>query len=125
MPRIELTASAFRVGHRWSVSRILRQIGEPIGRADTIGRPWLRRLKTRRRISLPRRQAEIIGEIGAARRLPILQPMAGALNALFSALRDHSPPWVWTIDLAFYEGHDPAHGFEATREAAMKAFGRS
>ena len=33
--------------HRWSVSRILRQIGEPIGRADTIGRPWLRRLKTR------------------------------------------------------------------------------
>jgi hypothetical protein len=32
--------------HRWSVSRILRQIAEPIGRAPTIGRPWLWRLKT-------------------------------------------------------------------------------
>ena len=31
--------------HRWSVSRILRQIAEPIGRADTIGRPWLWRLR--------------------------------------------------------------------------------
>jgi hypothetical protein len=30
---------------RWSVHRILRQIAEPIGRADTIGRPWLWRLK--------------------------------------------------------------------------------
>jgi hypothetical protein len=45
--------------------------------------------------------------------------------ALFSALRDHSKPWVWTIDPAFYEGHDPAHGFEATRQAAMQAFARS
>jgi hypothetical protein len=77
------------------------------------------------RIYYPRRQIEIIGEIATWPILPILQTMAGALNALFSALRDHSPPWVWTIDLAFYEGHDPAHGFEATREAAMKAFGRS
>jgi hypothetical protein len=31
--------------HRWSVSRILRQIAEPIGRASTIGRPWIWRLK--------------------------------------------------------------------------------
>jgi hypothetical protein len=30
---------------RWSVHRILRQIAEPIGRAPTIGRPWLWRLK--------------------------------------------------------------------------------
>jgi hypothetical protein len=30
---------------RWSIVRILRQIAEPIGRADTIGRPWLWRLK--------------------------------------------------------------------------------
>jgi hypothetical protein len=27
---------------------------------------------------------------------------------------------VWTIDPAFHEGHDPAHAFEATREAAMQ-----
>jgi hypothetical protein len=45
--------------------------------------------------------------------------------ALFSALRGHRRPWVWTIDLAFHEGHDPAHGFEATREAAIQAFARS
>jgi hypothetical protein len=31
----------------------------------------------------------------------------------------------WTIDLAFHEGHDPAHGFEDTREAATQAFARS
>jgi hypothetical protein len=31
---------------RHSVWRILRQIAEPIGRADTIGRPWLWRLKS-------------------------------------------------------------------------------
>jgi hypothetical protein len=68
----------------------------------------------------PRCQIEIIWELAIWPILPILQTMAGALNALFSALRDHSPPWVWTIDLAFYEGHDPAHGFEATREAARE-----
>lgn len=45
--------------------------------------------------------------------------------ALFSALRDHRRPRVWTIDPAFHEGHDPAHGFEETREAAMQAFARS
>ncbi len=31
--------------HRWSVSRILRRIADPVGRADTIGRPWLWRLR--------------------------------------------------------------------------------
>jgi hypothetical protein len=30
---------------RWSVLRILRTIADPIGRAETIGRPWLWRLK--------------------------------------------------------------------------------
>jgi hypothetical protein len=44
--------------------------------------------------------------------------------ALFSALRDHSRPWVWTIDLAFYQATDPAHGFASTRDAAMQAFAR-
>ena len=32
-------------GHRWSVLRILRTIADPIGRAETIGRPVLWRLK--------------------------------------------------------------------------------
>jgi hypothetical protein len=33
--------------YRWSVVRILRQIADPIGRAETIGRPVLWRLKTK------------------------------------------------------------------------------
>ena len=45
--------------------------------------------------------------------------------ALFSALRDHRRPWVWTIDPAFHEGRHPAHGFEATHEAAMQALVKS
>jgi hypothetical protein len=44
--------------------------------------------------------------------------------ALFSALRNQSRPWVWTLDLAFYQGADPAHGFASTREAALQAFTR-
>jgi hypothetical protein len=37
-----------RFGHpeRWSIVRVLRQVAEPVGRASTIGRPWLWRLKT-------------------------------------------------------------------------------
>jgi hypothetical protein len=31
--------------YRHSVRRILREIAEPIGRADTPGRPWLWRLR--------------------------------------------------------------------------------
>ena len=42
--------------------------------------------------------------------------------ALFSSLRDHTRPWVWSIDLAFYQGTDLAHGFEPTRETALQAF---
>jgi hypothetical protein len=44
--------------------------------------------------------------------------------ALFSALRDHRKPWVWSIDLAFSAGRERVQGFEATREAAMQAFAR-
>jgi hypothetical protein len=32
-------------GHRWSVLRILRTIADPIGRAETIGRPVLWRIR--------------------------------------------------------------------------------
>jgi hypothetical protein len=35
--------------HYWSVYRILIGIAEPIGRAPTIGRPWLWRLKDEHR----------------------------------------------------------------------------
>ena len=41
---------------------------------------------------------------------------------LSSSLRHHSKPWVWSIALAFSDGHDPVHGFEATRDEAMHAF---
>jgi hypothetical protein len=30
---------------RWSVHRILRQLCQRVGRAETIGRPWLWRLR--------------------------------------------------------------------------------
>jgi hypothetical protein len=42
--------------------------------------------------------------------------------ALYSALRGHRKPWVWSIDLAFSARRERVHGFESTREAAMKAF---
>ena len=41
--------------------------------------------------------------------------------ALFSALQDRSKLWIWTIDLAFTDGRERTHGFEATRDAAMQA----
>jgi hypothetical protein len=42
---VRVRGDFWRRRHRWSVHRILRQIAEPIGRAPTIGRPWLWRLK--------------------------------------------------------------------------------
>ena len=44
--------------------------------------------------------------------------------ALFSALRDRSKPWIWTIDSLFSEGRDQTHGFEASCDAALEAFTR-
>jgi hypothetical protein len=32
-------------GERWGIRRILVEIAEPVGRATTIGRPWIWRLK--------------------------------------------------------------------------------
>ena len=38
-------------------------------------------------------------------------------------------PWMWTIAYGNHEANNqdqtPTHGYEATREAAMQAFGRS
>jgi hypothetical protein len=35
----------WRRRQRWSVVRVLREVAEPVGRAPTIGRPWLWKLK--------------------------------------------------------------------------------
>jgi hypothetical protein len=43
---VRVRGDGWRRRQRWSVVRVLRQIAEPIGRADTIGRPWMWRLKT-------------------------------------------------------------------------------
>jgi hypothetical protein len=32
---------------------------------------------------------------------------------------------MWTLDIGHYEHHSPTHGYAATREAAMAAFGKS
>ena len=42
-------------------------------------------------------------------------------------LSDASPaerPWMWSLDHEFYQGREPTHGYEATREAAMQALSR-
>jgi hypothetical protein len=44
---------------------------------------------------------------------------------MFSAHRNRSTPWLWSIELPFREGRSPTYGYEATREAAMQAFAKS
>jgi hypothetical protein len=34
-------------------------------------------------------------------------------------------PWLWTLIFGYHEDRTPTHGYEATREAAMKAFAKS
>jgi hypothetical protein len=81
---------------RRSVHRALRQVAEPIGRADTPGQPILWRLRRPRRMRLPRRPIEIIGEIAKWPILPMLQTMSRA----------------------------PFHGFCARHETQLKTFYR-
>ena len=33
-------------------------------------------------------------------------------------------PWMWTLAYGDHEDRTPTHGYEATREAAMKAFAK-
>jgi hypothetical protein len=33
--------------------------------------------------------------------------------------------WMWTLAFGHHEGRSPAHGYAATREAAMAAFAKS
>jgi hypothetical protein len=67
---------------RWSVRRVLREIADPIGRAETRGRPWLWRLKTPAAESYPCRQIEIIAEIGGWPILPISVTMFSTARAM-------------------------------------------
>ena len=34
-------------------------------------------------------------------------------------------PWMWTLAYGDHEDRTPTHGYEATREAAMRAFAKS
>jgi hypothetical protein len=34
-------------------------------------------------------------------------------------------PWMWTLAYDRHEDRTPTHGYEATREAAMRAFAKS
>ena len=34
-------------------------------------------------------------------------------------------PWMWTLAYGYHEGRSLTHGYEADREAAMKAFAKS
>jgi hypothetical protein len=34
-------------------------------------------------------------------------------------------PWMWTLIFDYHEDRSPTHGYAATRQAAMAAFGKS
>jgi hypothetical protein len=34
-------------------------------------------------------------------------------------------PWMWVLDYAHHEDRTPTHGYQATRDDAMKAFAKS
>jgi hypothetical protein len=34
-------------------------------------------------------------------------------------------PWFWTLAFGYHRDRRPTHGYAATREAAMAAFGKS
>jgi hypothetical protein len=34
-------------------------------------------------------------------------------------------PWMWTLIFPHHQGRSPTHGYEATRQAAMRAFAKS
>jgi hypothetical protein len=87
---------------RWSVQRVLERLATPIGRADSIGRPWIWRVAGR----LPRFQIEIIGELATWSILPILPPMfearkgGGWMTALLAAswlLLDYPGACWWRL----------------------------
>ena len=78
---------------RWSIRRILDAIADRRGRASTIGRPWIGVYVRRpRRMRLPPRQIEIIGELVVWPILPILQAMFGSGRCSAYSLR--MPPVV-------------------------------
>jgi hypothetical protein len=33
-------------------------------------------------------------------------------------------PWMWTLIFPHHQGRSPTHGYEATRQAAMRAFAK-
>jgi hypothetical protein len=42
-----------------------------------------------------------------------------------AAAAPEGTPWMWTLAFGHHEDRMPAHGYEATREAAMAAFAKS
>jgi hypothetical protein len=42
-----------------------------------------------------------------------------------AAAKPADAPWLWTPACGYHEDLTPTHGYEATREAAMAAFGKS
>jgi hypothetical protein len=47
------------------------------------------------------------------------------VGRIFKADVSAARPRMWTLDIGHYEHHSPTHGYAATREAAMAAFGKS
>jgi hypothetical protein len=101
-----------------------------VNRCQTQGAPLLRERCAKfaqRRFKLRRVDAEIAK--------PIQQLVAAhhplAIQHLANCTADNSNdvaapvgvPWMWTLAFGHHEDRTPTHGCEATREAAMAAFG--
>ena len=42
-----------------------------------------------------------------------------------AAAKPADASWLWTLAYGYHEDRTPTHGYEATREAAMAAYGKS
>jgi hypothetical protein len=42
-----------------------------------------------------------------------------------AAAAPEGTPWLWTLAFGYHDDRTPTHGYAATREAAMTAFGKS
>jgi hypothetical protein len=64
---------------------------------------------------------EVLDRLAPENEAPI--PVVGHIMKVHAA--PVGSPWMWTLAFWHHEDRTPTHGYEATREAAMAAFGKS
>ena len=56
----------------------------------------------------------------------VIGPDGLIVGRIFKAITSPAgTPWLWALTYGYHEDRTPSHGYEPTREAAMKAFARS